>query len=609
MTAPTASSPSVSRPGAPPSRASRCWLEADSAHAQIHAAGNGLTDNTGSIAFTVTDTTHETVTFTAIDASDGPLTIAQTASITFAPSASAAHSTLAASPASVPADNTTKASVTVTLRDVDGNPAVGRTLKLVLSPMTGKSSVHAHATGAVKTDANGTATFQVRDGTAETVGVGADDTDEGITVVAHPGLKLSFSAPTGGVPSASTTTIAASPTDVLAGSGRTSTVTVQLRNASGGAVAGRSVSLTASGGASTISPAAATTDPNGTATFTVSDRTVENVTYTAHDAASGITSAAGATVDFYKHAVDADRSTVTNASTHPVEADGATAATVVVTLLDPGGNPVSSKHVVLHASGDAVVSPASRTTGANGQAVFHVTDATGESVDVTAVDSSDRLPLSATTGIAFKAVPSSTASSVDVDLANVSTNGDVPAEITVHFRDAHGHVLANTQALLTASSSHAQITQGQNSSGGFVNQFEVTDRQAETVTFTAIDRPDGITVAQTVTVTFSAPATKAHSFIDVSPVSLPADGVSTATVTATFETAAGAPAVGKVVELVVNGFSTSQTATTDANGEVTFTLRSLHAQTERLAVLDKSDTKAAHSATPVETPTVTLTFS
>ena len=578
------------------------WLEADSSNAHIQGGVGDVTAANGVATFGVTDPKHETVTFTAIDASDGPLTIAQTASITFAPSASAAHSTIAAAPASVPADNTTKATVTVTLRDVNGDPAVGRTVKLVLSAGPGKQSTHAHSTGPVQTDANGNATFQVRDGTAETVGVSADDTDEGIAVMPHPPVTLSFSAPTGGAASASKTSVAAAPSEVLAASGRTSTVTVQLRNASGGAVSGKSVSLTASGGTSTISPSSATTGTNGTATFTVSDDTVETVTYRATDAADGITSTAGATVDFYKHAVDADRSTVT-ANTTPVEADGTSAATVVVTLLDPGGNPISGKHVVLHAGGSATVSPAGRTTDAHGQAVFHVTDATGETVGVAATDSSDRVALSATPAIVFKAVPSATASFLDVDLANVSTNGDVPAHVTVHLRDAHGAIVANAHPELVASSTHAQIDQISST------EFGVVDRQAETVTFTAVDRADGITVAQTVTVTFSAPAAKTHSFIDVSPASVPADGESTATVTATFETAAGVPAAGKVVRLVIGGVASSLTATTDANGEVTFTRKSLHAGTEQLAVLDVSDTKPGHTTPPVETPTVTLTFS
>ena len=152
-------------------------------------SASGSTSIHGTFSVRVKDTQPETITYTAGATRDN-VKIAQTATVTFAPAVSAAKSSISASPASVPADNSSSATVTVTLADGTGHPAAGRSVKLELHAI-GKSTMHAHVHGTnpVTTDANGVATFAVRDGSGESVSVTALDVDQNLTISAPPGPR------------------------------------------------------------------------------------------------------------------------------------------------------------------------------------------------------------------------------------------------------------------------------------------------------------------------------------------------------------------------------------------------------------------------------------
>ena len=69
---------------------------------------------------------------------------------------------------------------------------------------------------------------------------------------------------------------------------QTATVSVLLYDGDGDPVAGKTVTLTASGGASKLTTVNGTSDDSGLAAFTVSDSTAESVTYTADDVSDNI---------------------------------------------------------------------------------------------------------------------------------------------------------------------------------------------------------------------------------------------------------------------------------------------------------------------------------
>ena len=98
--------------------------------------------------------------------------------------------------------------------------------------------------------------------------------------------------------SASLSTIVASPSRVAADVRATSTLTVTLKDTGGAPVAGKTVTLSAGGGSSTIVSVSGTTNVSGVATFTATDAIPEQVVYSARDATDRIDVGSTAAVTF-----------------------------------------------------------------------------------------------------------------------------------------------------------------------------------------------------------------------------------------------------------------------------------------------------------------------
>jgi hypothetical protein len=113
----------------------------------------------------------------------------------------------------------------------------------------------------------------------------------------NPGTFYALSAQMT-VPSAATSTVVASPTSVAADGTTTSTITVTLKDAAGAAVAGKAVTLAQGTGSSVISAASGVSSAGGVVTFTVTNTTVQSVTYTATDTTDGVTITQTAAVSF-----------------------------------------------------------------------------------------------------------------------------------------------------------------------------------------------------------------------------------------------------------------------------------------------------------------------
>src|SRR5690606_38448980 len=119
-------------------------------------------------------------------------------------------------------------------------------------------------------------------------------------------VRITFNTPD---PDAAQSTVGASPAVALANSVDSSQITVTVRDAAGVPIEGTDVTL-AQDGASDIAPSATVTSAaDGTAVFTVTNTTVQLVTYTATAGVVGIIQTA--TVDFIAPTADAATSTVT----------------------------------------------------------------------------------------------------------------------------------------------------------------------------------------------------------------------------------------------------------------------------------------------------------
>ena len=96
------------------------------------------------------------------------------------------------------------------------------------------------------------------------------------------GCSKSTTVIQGIVPSAkASTTSAASQTGILANGTTTSTITVQVKTATGDPLAGQVVELSATGSGNVLTQPATTTDLNGVATGTIASTTAETKTITA----------------------------------------------------------------------------------------------------------------------------------------------------------------------------------------------------------------------------------------------------------------------------------------------------------------------------------------
>ena len=97
---------------------------------------------------------------------------------------------------------------------------------------------------------------------------------------------------------ASNSTVSAGLTSVPADGSTPSTITVTLKDANNNLVSGKTVTLAAGSGSSTITTVSGTTNASGQASFTVKDSTAETVIYSATDTTDSVTITQKATVTF-----------------------------------------------------------------------------------------------------------------------------------------------------------------------------------------------------------------------------------------------------------------------------------------------------------------------
>ena len=349
----------------------------------------------GAAVFTISDSTAETVVFSATDVTD-TTPITQTASVMFeTPVPSPSMSTISASPSTVPADGSSSSTVVVTIEDQFGNALAGKAVTVHLTDASGNAEAPPVVGAATPgtTDASGKVEYTVKDTSAETVTIGAVDTTDSFTLTATASVTFTAGAADGGA-----SKIAANPTGVPSDGTTASTVTVTINDHGGSPLSGKSVTLQPSGGTSVITPASATTDQTGVATFHVTDATAEVVTYTATDTTDNIVVAGqGVAVTFGSPPAPppAVADSVLSASAASAPADGTSAVTVTAQLNDANGAAVAGKTVALNlqGTGHSVVTTVTGVSDQNGLATFTVTDATVESVTYTATDVTDNLPI------------------------------------------------------------------------------------------------------------------------------------------------------------------------------------------------------------------------
>ena len=198
-------------------------------------------------------------------------------------------SRVSASPAFVPADGVTPATVTVSLTDSLGIPISGKDVTLAGSPDVATIMPDA----AVVTDANGQATFTVTSTTGGAVVFTATNATDSQVITQTASVNFPSSA------DASLSTVVASASGVVADGELTANITVTLKDPNGFPISDKEVSLAANPDHVVIGPdEILTTNSSGQAVFTVSSSTIGTVEFTATETGEPMIINQTATVDF-----------------------------------------------------------------------------------------------------------------------------------------------------------------------------------------------------------------------------------------------------------------------------------------------------------------------
>ena len=277
---------------------------------------------------TLASTLAQTETITATEGS-----VHESTSVTFNPGApSATTSTLVASPGSVTADGVSTTTLTVTVEDAHGNLVPNAAVTL-----SGSGTANSFGTISGTTNANGVFTTTLASTLAQTETITATEGS------VHESTSVTFNP---GAPSATTSTLVASPGSVTADGVSTTTLTVTVEDAHGNLVPNAAVTLSGSGTANSFGTISGTTNANGVFTTTLASTLAQTETITATEGSVHESTS----VTFNPGAPSATTSTLV-ASPGSVTADGVSTTTLTVTVEDAHGNLVSNAAVTLSGSG------------------------------------------------------------------------------------------------------------------------------------------------------------------------------------------------------------------------------------------------------------------
>ena len=525
------------------------------------AAASGVTNGAGAFSTTVSTTTAQSVTYTAID-TDDLLTLTQQPTVSFGPGAlSAAHSTITAAPGSITADGASTSTITVRAKDVNDNTLAASAGGVTLATTSGSLS-------AVTDNHDGTYTATLTSstqvGTASVTGTIAG------TAIGHP-TTVAF-AP--GTLSPAHTVIAASPASLTADGSSTATITVTAKdtNDNNRGASGGLVSLSTDLG--TLGPVTDHGDGTYTATFTAA-----TVTGTAHitGTIAGVAIGHAATVSLVPGPADAAH-TVISATPGTLAANGTATAAILVQAEDAHGN-------LLTASGGAV--SLSATIGSlSGVTDNH--DGT-YTATYTAPTAAGTASISGTIGGAAIGHPASVtltpgpANAASSQLSGapltVGADGTAASTLTVQARDANSNNLTSGGATVVFATDHGTLgSVVDHGNGTYTTTLVDTTAGFDHVTATL----NGSAVPGTVSVHFlpSTSPNGSKSTISASPSTVTADGVSAAQVTVQARDVNNNPLVtGGATVVLATSRGTLGTVADNGDGTYTATLTSTTAGT------------------------------
>ena len=196
-----------------------------------------------------------------------------------------------------------------------------------------------------------------------------------------------------------------------------------------------------------------------------------------------------------------------------------------------------------------------------------------------------------------------TPSSFSFSELGVPADGTTPGFVKVQLIDAAGNGISGKTVKIAANpGNHATISPATAvttvDNGAAI--FTVKDSTQEKITLTATDQTDSITLSQQATLTFVVPPASAAG-INAFPTSVPADGMSTTSITLTLKDKLGRPTPGKLVRISQGDSHSVITGpiptVTDAAGQIKFIAVDQVAETVTYSATDVTDGNLPFPAT------------
>ena len=555
------------------------------------AQASVVTDNgDGTYSATLTNRVAETV---KVSATLNNAAITDTANVVFTSGDAAVATSTVTATSPVVADGVSISTVTVQLRDAQGND-LDKSGGTVVVAATGSAQA-----SVVTDNGDGTYSATLTNRVAETVKVSATLNNAAITDTAN----VVFTS--GDAAVATSTVTATSP--VVADGVSISTVTVQLRDAQGNDLdkSGGTVVVAATGSAQA---SVVTDNGDGTYSATLTNRVAETVKVSATLNNAAITDTANVVFT----SGDAAVATSTVTATSPVVADGVSISTVTVQLRDAQGNDLdkSGGTVVVAATGSAQASVV--TDNGDGTYSATLTNRVAETVKVSAT--LNNAAITDTANVVFTSGDAAVATSTVTATSPVVADGVSISTVTVQLRDAQGNDLDKSGGTVVVAATGSAQASVVTDNGDGTYSATLTNRVAETVKVSATLNNAAITDTANVVFTSGDAAVATSTVTATSPVV--ADGVSISTVTVQLRDAQGndLDKSGGTVVVAATGSAQASVVTDNGDGTYSATLTNRVAETVKVsatlnnaAITDTANVVFTSGDAAVATSTVTAT--
>ncbi len=385
---------------------------------------------------------------------------------------------------------------------------------------------------------------------------------------------------------AAKTTLTADKDDVVADGASKVTFAAKVMDANGNAIPGVAVTASASGAKNTLAPATGTTDMNGGFTFTLTTTDAEAKTITLGVTSPSATFSKTLTATFIAGPPVAAQSAISSDASSITASSGASAATITVSLGDQFGNPCGGLGVAFAATGSATFAePTATNPDAMGTATSTLSSTAAAQVSVSAAigpAGASLFTLSLGNAITVApAEPDPSTSSLIADRNNVIADGAAVITYTATLLDAFGNPVPLYAFTVSASGARDTLSASSASTDAAgVASFTLASKSAGTQVV-------GIAVAlganelgfnEQVSSTFIAgPPSSALSTLTSDRTTVPADGATAATLTATILDANSNPIAGIPVQFKSNGAALGAAVTTNNTGVASTQLASTQA--------------------------------